>query len=212
MSYESLHIIIQETPVVAIVRRPKVDPSRCIKHFFEHGLRLVEITMDTPNAVEVIETMKSHVPPNALLGAGTVTDVKRAETALAAGASFLVTPNVNLEVIRMALENDVPILPGAMSPTEIWTASSAGAEYIKIFPASSVGPRHFRELRGPFSDIKFVASGGINMENARDFMLSGSDALGVGGSIVPKSSDQFDECAELIARLIDIARKARSMK
>src|SRR6202795_5401449 len=115
-----LQSIVNEAPVVAIVRRPKVDPIRCIEHLFQAGIRLVEITMDTASAVEILRSLQSGVPSDALLGAGTVTDVARAEAALAAGAAFLVTPNLNLEVIRIARAQGVPIMPGAMSPTEIW--------------------------------------------------------------------------------------------
>src|SRR5262249_44803407 len=100
MNQISLSSIVNEAPIVAIVRRPKVDPVRCIEHLFQHGIRLVEITMDTPNAVEVLEYLRSRVPANCLLGAGTVTGVGLAEAALAAGASFIVTPNVDLDVIR----------------------------------------------------------------------------------------------------------------
>jgi 2-dehydro-3-deoxyphosphogluconate aldolase/(4S)-4-hydroxy-2-oxoglutarate aldolase len=209
MSRHLLKSIIDDTPVVAIIRRPKVDPGDCAIHFFENGIRLVEITMDTKGAIEVIESLRSHVPPSALLGAGTVTDIVRAEAALKAGATFFVTPNINMEVIRIAMKNNIPIMPGAMTPTEIWTAAEAGAEYVKVFPASVVGPRYFRELRGPFPHIKLMASGGINAENAHDFIASGADAIGIGGALVPKSGDDFDQCAEMIVKLIDITRKAR---
>jgi 2-dehydro-3-deoxyphosphogluconate aldolase/(4S)-4-hydroxy-2-oxoglutarate aldolase len=122
--------IVNEAPVVAIVRRPKVDPVRCIEHLFQAGIRLVEITMDTAGAVDILKWLQPRVPANALLGAGTVTDVARAEAALAAGATFLVTPNLNLEVIRTARAQGVPIMPGAMTPTEIWNAAVAGADYV----------------------------------------------------------------------------------
>src|ERR1700736_3968745 len=100
-----LQSIVSEAPVVGIVRRPKVDPVRCIEHLFKVGIRLVEITMDTPGAVDILESLRSHVPSDALLGAGTVTDVARAEAAMAAGATFIVTPNLNLDVIRIAREH-----------------------------------------------------------------------------------------------------------
>src|SRR6202035_1589195 len=97
MNSLSVQAIVSEAPVVAIVRRPKVDPIRCIEHLFQAGIRLVEITMDTANAVEILRSLQSVVPSDALLGAGTITDIARAEAALAAGAAFLVTPNLNLD-------------------------------------------------------------------------------------------------------------------
>src|ERR1700720_1370893 len=114
MNSLSVQSIVNEAPVVAIVRRPKVDPIRCIKHLFQAGIRLVEITMDTASAVEILRSLQSGVPSDALLGAGTVTDVARAEAALAAGAAFLVTPNLNLDVIRAVRTHGIPVMPGAL--------------------------------------------------------------------------------------------------
>jgi 2-dehydro-3-deoxyphosphogluconate aldolase / (4S)-4-hydroxy-2-oxoglutarate aldolase len=210
MSRISLQSIVGEAPIIAIVRRPNVDPVRCIEHLFQNGIRLIEITMDTPAAVEVLESQRSRVPANALLGAGTVTDMARAEAALAAGASFIVTPNIDLDVIRIVRAHGIPVIPGALSPTEIWTAMKAGADFVKVFPASAVGPGYFRELRGPFEKIPFMASGGVNLENAAEFIKFGVDALGLGGALIPKTNDEFDRCAEMAQRLLEVARNARA--
>ena len=204
--------IINEAPVVAIVRRPKVDPVRCIEHLFQTGIRLVEITMDTPDAVAILKSLRSRVPANGLLGAGTVTDVARAEAAIAGGATFLVTPNLNLDVIHTARAHGVPIIPGAMTPTEIWNAAAAGAEYVKVFPASALGPGFFREIRGPFAHIPLMATGGVNLENARDFTHFGVDAVGVGGALIPKSNEEFNRCGEIAQRLLEIVREARASR
>jgi 2-dehydro-3-deoxyphosphogluconate aldolase / (4S)-4-hydroxy-2-oxoglutarate aldolase len=208
MNNVSVQSIVKAAPVVGIVRRPKVDPVRCIEHLFQAGIRLVEITMDTPGAVDILESLRSHIPSDALLGAGTVTDVARAEAALAAGATFIVTPNLNLDVIRIAREHGVPIMPGAMTPSEIWNAAAAGADYVKVFPASTLGPGFFRELRGPFAEIPLMATGGVNLENARDFIAFGVDALGVGGALIPKANDEFERCSEVAQRLLQIVREA----
>jgi 2-dehydro-3-deoxyphosphogluconate aldolase/(4S)-4-hydroxy-2-oxoglutarate aldolase len=205
----SLSSIVDEAPIVAIVRRPKVDPVRCIEHLFQSGIRLVEITMETPNAVEVLEYLRSRVPANCLLGAGTVTDVGLAEAALEAGASFIVSPNVDLDVIRTVSDHGVSIVPGALTPTEIWTAAKAGADFVKVFPAGAVGPRYFREIRGPFPWIPLVASGGVSLENAAEFIKFGVDALGLGGGLIPKSNDEFEQCADLARKLLEVALKAR---
>lgn len=212
MKQTSLRTIVDEAPIVAILRRLTVDPVRCIEQLFQHGIRLVEITMDTPDAVKVLESFRSRVPANCFLGAGTVTDMARAEAALAAGASFIVTPNVNLEVIRAVRAHGIPVLPGALTPTEIWTAANAGADFVKVFPASAVGPRYFRELRGPFAQIPFMASGGINLENAAEFIKFGADALGLGGGLIPKSNGDFDHCAALAHQLLEVAVKARDSR
>ena len=212
MNNSPVQSIVNEAPVVAIVRRPKVDPVRCIEHLFQAGIRMVEITMDTPEAVHILKSVQSQVPANALLGAGTVTDVARAEAALAAGATFLVTPNLNMDVIRLARANGVPIMPGAMTPTEIWNAATAGADYVKVFPASALGPGFFREIRGPFAQIPLMATGGINLENARDFIAFGVDAVGVGGALIPKANHEFDRCGEIAQRLLEIVREARASR
>jgi len=212
MNSLSVQSIVNEAPVVAIVRRPKVDPIRCIEYLFQAGIRLVEITMDTASAVEILRSLQSGVPSDALLGAGTVTDVARAEAALAAGAAFLVTPNLNLDVIRLARTHGVPIMPGAMTPTEIWNAAAAGADYVKVFPASTLGPGFFREIRGPFAHIPLMATGGVNLDNARDFVAFGVDALGVGGALIPKANDEFDRCGEIAQRLLEIVREARATR
>jgi 2-dehydro-3-deoxyphosphogluconate aldolase / (4S)-4-hydroxy-2-oxoglutarate aldolase len=212
MNSFTLQSIVDEAPVVAIVRRPKVDPVRCIELLFEAGIRMVEITMDTPNAMEALDSFRSAVPMSSLLGAGTVTDVPRAEDALAAGASFLVTPNLNMDVIRFARAQGVPIIPGAMTPTEIWNASIAGADFVKVFPASALGPGFFREIRGPFPHIPLMATGGVNLENARDLIIFGADALGVGGALIPKFNDEFERCRETAQRLLDVAREARTSR
>jgi 2-dehydro-3-deoxyphosphogluconate aldolase / (4S)-4-hydroxy-2-oxoglutarate aldolase len=169
---------------------------------------LIEITMDTSGAVEVLESLRSRVPANCLLGAGTVTDTARA----AAGASFIVTPNINLDVIRTVRAHGIPVMPGALTPTEIWTAADAGADFVKVFPASALGPRYFRELRGPFAHISFMASGGVNLENAAEFIKFGVDALGLGGGLIPKSNDEFDQCAALAHQLLEVALKARDSR
>src|ERR1700676_1667150 len=204
--------IVNDAQVVAIVRRPKVDPARCVEHLFRAGIRLVEITMDTEGAEEILKSLGPSVPSNSLLGAGTVTDLVRAEAALAAGATFLVTPNLDLEVIRLARANGVPIMPGAMTPTEIWNAAAAGADYVKVFPASALGPGFFREIRGPFAHIPLMATGGVNLENARDFVAFGVDALGVGGALIPKANDEFGRCREIAQRLLEIVREARGTR
>src|SRR6201998_4749687 len=128
MNQISLTSIVAEAPIVAIVRRPKVDPVRCVEHLFKHGIRLVEITMDTSGAVEVLEHFRSRVPANCLLGAGTVTDVELAEAALGAGASFIVTPNINLDVIRTVRAQGIPVMPGELTHTELITYSYAVAD------------------------------------------------------------------------------------
>src|SRR5258708_22688132 len=120
MNQISLSTIVDEAPIVAIVRRPKVDPVRCIEHLFQNGIRLIEITMDTSGAVEVLESLRSRVPANCLLGAGTVTDEALAEAALAAGGSFIFTSHTNLDFFLPVSPHLTPHMPPALTPTQIW--------------------------------------------------------------------------------------------
>ena len=209
MNAVSLRVIVDGAPIVAIVRRPKVDPIRCIEHLFQHGIRLVEVTMDSVNAADVLKHFRSRVPANCLLGAGTVTSVDLAKTALEAGASFIVTPNLDLEVIGTVRRHGIPVMPGALTPTEISAAAKAGSDFVKVFPASVVGPRYFRELRGPFADIPLMASGGVTLENAAEFIKFGVDVLGLGGGLIPKSNGEFDQCADLAQKVLEVALRAR---
>jgi len=212
MNSSHLHSIVHEAPIVAIVRRPSVDPVRCVRNLFEAGIRLVEVTMDTPGAAQILGSLRLEVPSNALLGAGTVTDIARAQAALAAGASFIVTPNLSLDVIRFAHDHGLPIIPGAMTPTEIFNAAAAGADYVKVFPASALGPSYFRELRGPFAEIPLIATGGVTLENAREFIRFGVDALGIGSSLIPRSNAGFSRCAETAQEFLQIALEARAAR
>jgi 2-dehydro-3-deoxyphosphogluconate aldolase / (4S)-4-hydroxy-2-oxoglutarate aldolase len=191
---------LQAAPVVAILRRPRVNIELCAGALIEAGVRFVEVTIDSPGAVPFLESAKKF--KEGLFGAGTVTTPGLAEKAIRAGARFLVTPNFSPEVIRIARSNQIPIFSGAMTPTEIFAAYEAGAEVIKVFPAATLGSGYFKELRGPFPEIPLMATGGITVENAPDFFASGATALGVGGSLTLK-----DETPVSVAACQEVARK-----
>ena len=197
---------LRAAPVVAILRRPRVDIELCVRALIEAGVRLVEVTIDSPAAVPFLESAAKKFKEG-LFGAGTVTVPELAEKAIRAGAKFLVTPNFNPEVIHVARSRQIPILSGAMTPTEIFAAYEAGAEVIKVFPAATLGSAYFRELRGPFPEIPLMATGGITVENAPDFFAAGATALGVGGSLALK-----DETPASVAACQEAARKLLAAK
>jgi 2-dehydro-3-deoxyphosphogluconate aldolase / (4S)-4-hydroxy-2-oxoglutarate aldolase len=190
--------LIEEAPVVAIIRRPKIDPFRCVDLLLQNGVRLIEITVDSENALPFLRRVRESGADNALFGAGTIRNPELARQAVGAGANFLVTPNLDLDVIRYARERGISICAGAMTPTEIHAAYVAGADMIKVFPAGTLGPNYFRELRGPFAEIPLIATGGVTISNAADFRLAGVNALGVGGALIPKedTAEAFSRCAE----------------
>lgn len=192
---------LRAAPLVAILRRPRVDIEMCAGALIEAGVRFVEVTIDSPAAVPFLESAAKNFKEG-LFGAGTVTVPVLAEKAIRAGARFLVTPNFNPEVIRVARSHQVPIFSGAMTPTEIFSAYEAGAEMIKVFPAATLGCAYFKELRGPFPEIPLMATGGITVDNAPDFFGAGATALGVGSALTLK-----DETPASVAACQEVARK-----
>jgi 2-dehydro-3-deoxyphosphogluconate aldolase/(4S)-4-hydroxy-2-oxoglutarate aldolase len=200
---------LKDAPVVAILRRPKIDLQFCVEALISSGIRLIEITMDSDQAEPLLRSKKPN--KTIFFGAGTITTMDRAKKALFAGAQFFVTPNFNPEVIHFAREHGVPIFAGAMTPTEIFAAYNAGANAIKVFPAGTLGAQYFREIRGPLADIPLVATGGITVANAASFFEAGAIAVGVGSVLIPK--DDRIESAQAIAKvaeqLLAASRKER---
>ena len=194
---------LRSAPVVAILRRPRVEVEVCVRVLIEAGIRFIEVTIDSPGGLPFLETSASNFK-GAVFGAGTVTVPELAEKAIRAGARFLVTPNYNPEVIRVARVSQVPVFTGAMTPTEIFSAYQAGAEVIKVFPATTLGSDYFKELRGPFPDIPLMATGGITADNAPDFFKAGATALGVGSSLNLRDETpaSLAACRETARRLL----------
>jgi 2-dehydro-3-deoxyphosphogluconate aldolase / (4S)-4-hydroxy-2-oxoglutarate aldolase len=194
---------LRSAPVVAILRRPRVNIGVSVRALLDAGVRFVEITMDSPEAVPFLESA-GKTCKEGVFGAGTVTVPKLAERAIQAGARFLVTPNFNPEVIRIAGSHQIPIFSGAMTPTEIFSAYEAGADVIKVFPAATLGSGYFKELRGPFPEIPLMATGGITVDNAPDFFAAGATALGVGSSLNLKDETpaSLAACQEAARRLL----------
>ncbi len=172
-------------PVVR-VERPE-QAMEVARALLEGGSHIVEITMTVPGALQVIKELSQSLPRDVHIGAGTVLNPKMASDAVDAGARFLVSPSLNLDVIRLAHESQVLVIPGAMTPTEILSAWEAGAELVKVFPAGPLGgPHYIRAIRAPFPDIRLVPTGGVSPENAREYILAGAAAVGMGGELVDK--------------------------
>ena len=197
---------LRAAPLVAILRRPRVNIAVCARALVEAGVRFVEVTIDSPGAVPFLESAEKKLKEG-VFGAGTVTVPELAEKAIRAGARFLVTPNFNPEVIRIARSHQIPIFSGAMTPTEIFSAYQSEADVIKVFPAATLGSAYFKELRGPFPEIPLVATGGITVDNAPQFFAAGATALGVGSSLTLK-----DETLASVAACQEAARKLLAAK
>jgi len=163
-----------------------IDVAHAIK---EGGVTLIEITMSVPGAMEAIKELSRKYRDDIIMGAGTILDSETGRAALLAGAQFIVTPTLNLDLIQLAHRYSAVIVPGAMTPTEILTAWNAGADMVKVFPAAQLGgPEYIKALRGPLPQILYVPTGGVNLQNAGAFIKAGSTALGVGGELVDKKA------------------------
>ena len=178
---ETLEVIL-ETRIVAIVRSDTSDGLlETVRALLVGGVRVVEVTLNTPGALEAISAAADE---GFLIGAGSVLDAGMARAALAAGAEFLVAPNTDVAAIRAAKDAGKVACPGALTPTEVVTAWQAGADLVKIFPASCMGPGYIKALRGPLPHVRTMPVGGVNLDNAAAFLEAGACALGVGGSLV----------------------------
>ena len=176
---------IERAGVVAVIRLK--DPAALasvVDALVAGGVHMLEITMTVPGAVELIRALGPSLPEGFLLGAGTVTDPATARAVIDAGAAFVVSPVLRTDVIAACHKYGVPALPGCFSPTEILTAWEAGADIVKVFPATALGPGYFKDVRGPLPDVKLMPTGGVSIENAGDWIRAGAVAVGVGGALL----------------------------
>lgn len=172
------------------------------------GIRCVEITMNTPGALRLIEKAAAGYRGSVSIGAGTVLEETSARLAILAGADFVLAPTLSLPMIEMCALYDCLAVPGAFSPTEVLQAWRAGARIVKVFPCGSVGPRYIKELKGPLSQVRMMAVGGVDLDTARDFFKAGACSLGVGSSLFdPKLAREgrFEEIQRRAARFVEIA-------
>ncbi len=171
--------------------------------------------MTVPGAVELISDL-SRNNPEVIIGAGTILDLETAHRCLDAGAHFLTSPGLDLRIVEFALEQNVVVIPGALTPTEVMRASNAGSDFVKIFPCSQLGgARYIKALKEPFPHVPLIASGGVNQETAADFILAGAIALGVGGALIPHESielrqpHRIHELARRFVAIVDTWQRAR---
>ncbi|QPJ63364.1 MAG: bifunctional 4-hydroxy-2-oxoglutarate aldolase/2-dehydro-3-deoxy-phosphogluconate aldolase [Candidatus Nitronauta litoralis] len=171
-------------PVMGILRGISLEQTEPVLEAAHNaGLRYVEVTLNTPDAFTIIKNASRTFAGRFTFGAGTVLSVDEARQALDSGATFLVSPTLNETVAAFCAKEKVAYFPGAFTPTEIERAWNASAAMVKVFPASQLGPGYFKEIKGPFSDIKMMAVGGVRAGNAHEYLKSGAKAVAVGGSI-----------------------------
>jgi 2-dehydro-3-deoxyphosphogluconate aldolase/(4S)-4-hydroxy-2-oxoglutarate aldolase len=192
---------IIECGIVAIVRGQSDDLIlKAIEAALAGGINVIEVTFTVPNALRIIEKLAGQLSSDVVLGAGTVLSPEKAASAIDAGAQFIVSPNTDVSVIETAKSRGVLSCPGALTPTEVVTAWQAGADVIKIFPASVMGPKYLKDLHGPLPDIPFMPTGGVNLSTAREYLENGAVALGVGGDLINKKLMDEGNFAEITNR------------
>lgn len=206
---------IKETGVIPVVRATSADEAmRAIDAIREGGISVLEITMTVPGAVKVIEEVSARYGKDALVGAGTVLDPETATACISAGAQFVVSPVLNLLTIARCQEHDVVVMPGALTPTEVVQAWTAGADFVKVFPAGAVGgPSYLKALKAPLPQIELVPTGGVSLKTAADFIKAGAAALGVGADLVDIKAireGQASLITERAKQFVEIVREARS--
>lgn len=174
---------------MAVVRAPDATHLvDVIAALAEGGVCVAEVTFTVPNALDVLKAAKARLGDRVLLGAGTVLDPETARAALLAGAEFIVSPTLNLDVIRLCKRYDKLVFPGAFTPTEILSAWEAGADIVKVFPADVLGSAYFKAMRGPLPQIRLMPTGGVDLNTAGEFLRAGACCLGVGSQMVdPKA-------------------------
>jgi len=206
---------IVEIGVVPVVRATSAREARMAADAVcQGGITIAEITMTVPGAVEVIrELTKSHAS-DVLVGAGTVLNVEAAKQCLDAGAEFLVSPGLNLEVIQLAAKEGKLMMAGALTPTEVIMAWEAGSDLVKVFPCGQVGgARYIKALKGPLPQVPLVPTGGVNLNTAAEFVEAGAAALGVGGELVPAgalSAGKPEIIIENARKFLTIVKEARA--
>ena len=205
---------IEAHGVVAVIRMKEPDRVRAvIDALAAGGLRALEVTMTVPGAIDLIAQIAPTLPKGFLFGAGTVNDADTAARAIDAGARFIVSPVFRRSVIDACHARDVPAMPGCYTPTEILDAWDAGADVVKVFPATTLGPGYLKDVRAPLPQVKLMPTGGVTVENAGDWIKAGAVAVGVGSALLDAqaiASGQYHVLEEKARRIVANVRAARN--
>jgi 2-dehydro-3-deoxyphosphogluconate aldolase/(4S)-4-hydroxy-2-oxoglutarate aldolase len=204
---------IQAIGILPAIRVPSAEDALfAANQMFKWGIPIVELTMTVPGAIDVIREL-ARTTPELIVGAGTVLDCETARACLDAGAAFITSPGLDIDIVDFTIRNKVAAIPGALTPSEVMAAHKAGADLIKIFPCAQVGgPEYIKALKGPFPHVPFIASGGVNQQTASDFIRKGAAALGIRGELIPpRAIERRDEnwIHELAGRFLGFVQNTR---
>jgi 2-dehydro-3-deoxyphosphogluconate aldolase/(4S)-4-hydroxy-2-oxoglutarate aldolase len=204
---------IEQLGVVAIIRLKDPDALHGVAQALaEGGVRALEVTMTVPRAIELIAELAPTLPDGFLLGAGTVLDAATTRRAVTAGAQFIVSPVFRPDVISAAHDLGVPVMPGCFTATEILNAWEAGADIVKVFPATAVGPGYLKDIRGPLPQVKLMPTGGVSIDNVGEWLKAGAVAVGVGSALLDSTAiaaGNYGVVADNARRMIANVRAAR---
>jgi 2-dehydro-3-deoxyphosphogluconate aldolase/(4S)-4-hydroxy-2-oxoglutarate aldolase len=204
---------VEQAGIVAIIRMKEPDKVRAVVDAIAAGgVTSLEVTMTVPNAVGLIAELAPAMPSGFLLGAGTVLDAATAARVIDAGAQFVVSPVFRRQVIAACHEREVPAMPGCFTPTEILEAWDLGADIVKVFPATALGPGFLKDLRGPLPHVKLMPTGGVTIDNAGEWIKGGAAAVGIGTALLDAKAIAAGDYATLTAnarRLVANVRAAR---
>ena len=197
---------LRDAGIVAVVRTPSADEAvKVVEALAAGGVMAAEVTFTVPDAAKAIAAVRDKVkagdlPPDVLLGAGTVITADQAEAAVDAGATYLVSPHLCAGVMHVAARRDVAALPGALTPAEVFAAHESGGDIIKVFPATRMGPSYLKDLRGPYPNISLMPTGGVSVSNLHEWLDAGAVAVGVGSELVDKQAVARGDFAEITSR------------
>lgn len=204
---------IERAGLVAVARTESAQSAiPLVGALLDGGVRVVEFTLSHRSALASLEQAAAHWGEAAVLGMGTVLDAESARQAILAGARFIVSPCLSLPVIEVCRRYSVPVFPGVLTPTEIVAAWQAGADVLKLFPASAFGPRYLGELKGPFPQMRFMPTGGIGAENLGEYLKAGAVAVGIGSQLVAPALVRAGDWAAITARARTLAEAVAAVR
>jgi 2-dehydro-3-deoxyphosphogluconate aldolase/(4S)-4-hydroxy-2-oxoglutarate aldolase len=206
---------IRDIGVIPVVRASSADEAiRVVEAITAGGVSILEITMTVPGAIQVIEQLVKRFGAETVIGAGTVLDPEIANACISAGAQFIVSPALNLETITCCSDQDIPVMPGALTPTEVVAAWNAGADFVKVFPCGAVGgASYIKSLKAPLPQIELVPTGGVSLKTAASFIEAGAAAIGVGADLVDVKAIRAGQPEKITAAArayVEAVRNARS--
>jgi 2-dehydro-3-deoxyphosphogluconate aldolase / (4S)-4-hydroxy-2-oxoglutarate aldolase len=214
MDKEQVRSTINDVGILPAIRVSSAENARfAAETVAQAGIPVVEITTTIPGAVDVIADLARNLP-HVIVGAGTILDAETARACLKAGARFLTSPGLDPEIVQFARKENVLMMAGALTPTEIVAAYKAGSDFVKVFPCAQVGgASYIKALKAPFPQIPLIAAGGVNQQTAGAFILAGASAVGVGGDLIPRSAIELrqpERIRELARRFLALVRTARA--